>query len=215
MELGPNAIALVADATDVAATEKAVRPGGRKGSASSISSSPMPAFSASTPLGGTSLETFDIHLKTNVTAVFFTVQAAVPHMRDGGSVILNGSVISVLGNPTYAAYAASKGAVRAMARVMASELSPRGIRRQRRLAGRAPRRRSGAGPRDDAGGGRWRWKRASQRRSRSDGVGEAGGGGQNRVVPRFRRRLERAGCRKFLSMAAQPLSPAGAPIYRG
>jgi NAD(P)-dependent dehydrogenase (short-subunit alcohol dehydrogenase family) len=49
-------------------------------------------------------------------------------MRDGGSVILNGSVISVLGNPTYAAYAASKGAVRAMSRVMASELSPRGIR---------------------------------------------------------------------------------------
>ena len=60
--------------------------------------------------------------------MFFTVQAAVPHMSDGGSVILNGSVISVLGNPTYAAYAASKAAVRAMARVMASELSPRGIR---------------------------------------------------------------------------------------
>jgi NAD(P)-dependent dehydrogenase (short-subunit alcohol dehydrogenase family) len=41
---------------------------------------------------------------------------------------LNGSVISVLGNPGYAAYAASKAGVRAMARVMASELSPRGMR---------------------------------------------------------------------------------------
>jgi NAD(P)-dependent dehydrogenase (short-subunit alcohol dehydrogenase family) len=41
---------------------------------------------------------------------------------------LNGSVISVLGNPGYAAYAASKAGVRVMARVMASELSPRGIR---------------------------------------------------------------------------------------
>jgi NAD(P)-dependent dehydrogenase (short-subunit alcohol dehydrogenase family) len=37
-------------------------------------------------------------------------------------------VISVLGNPGYAAYAASKAGVRAMARVMASELSPRRIR---------------------------------------------------------------------------------------
>jgi Enoyl-(Acyl carrier protein) reductase len=54
--------------------------------------------------------------------------AAAPHLSDGGSVILNGSVISVLGNPGYAAYAASKAGVRAMARVMASELSPRGIR---------------------------------------------------------------------------------------
>jgi len=56
------------------------------------------------------------------------VQAAVPHLNDGASIILNGSVISVLGNPGYSAYAASKAGVRAMARVMASELSPRNIR---------------------------------------------------------------------------------------
>jgi NAD(P)-dependent dehydrogenase (short-subunit alcohol dehydrogenase family) len=126
-ELGPNAIALVADATDVAATEKAVAQAAeRLGQLDIVFANA--GISASTPLGGTSLETFESVLRTNVTAVFFTVQAAVPHMRDGGSIVLNGSVISVLGNPTYAAYAASKGAVRAMARVMASELSPRGIR---------------------------------------------------------------------------------------
>src|SRR6202012_2997911 len=75
-----------------------------------------------------SLETFESVLKTNITAVFFTVQAAVPYLNDGASIILNGSVISVLGNPGYSAYAASKAGVRAMARVMASELSARGIR---------------------------------------------------------------------------------------
>ena len=85
-------------------------------------------ISANTPLGATTVETFESVLKTNITAVFFTVQAAVPHLNDGASVILNGSVISVLGNPGYAAYAASKAGVRAMARVMASELSPRRIR---------------------------------------------------------------------------------------
>jgi NAD(P)-dependent dehydrogenase (short-subunit alcohol dehydrogenase family) len=60
--------------------------------------------------------------------VFFTVQAALPYLNDNASIILNGSVISVLGNPGYAAYGASKAGVRALARIMASELSPRGIR---------------------------------------------------------------------------------------
>src|SRR6201992_1377918 len=126
-ELGPNALALVADATDVAATEAAIKKGGEKVGKLDIvfANAGIPG---STPVGGTKLEAFEQVLRTNITAVFFTVQAAVAHMNDGGSIILNGSVISVLGNPGYAAYAASKAGVRAMARVMASELSPRGIR---------------------------------------------------------------------------------------
>jgi len=126
-ELGPNAIAIVADATDIAATEKAVAQAAAKFGKLDIVFANA-GIAANTPVGGTSLETFESVLKTNITAVFFTVQAAVPHLNDGASIILNGSVISVLGNPGYAAYAASKAGVRAMARVMASELSPRRIR---------------------------------------------------------------------------------------
>src|ERR1700751_3673162 len=126
-ELGPNALPIVADATDVAATEKAVAQAAEKFGKLDIVFANA-GISANTPIGGTSLETFESVLKTNITAVFFTVQAAVPHLNDGASIILNGSVISVLGNPGYAAYAASKAGVRAMARVMASELSPRRIR---------------------------------------------------------------------------------------
>src|SRR6202048_902287 len=126
-ELAPNALALVADATDIAATEQAVEKAVEKFGKLDIVFANA-GISASTPVGGTALETFESVLKTNITAVFFTVQAAVPHLNDGGSIILNGSVISVLGNPGYAAYAASKAGVRGMARVMASELAPRGIR---------------------------------------------------------------------------------------
>lgn len=126
-ELGPNAVAIVADATDVAATEAAVAEAVKKFGKLDIVFANA-GISANTPLGGTTLETFEQVLSTNITAVFFTVQAAVPHLNDGASVVLNGSVISVLGNPGYAAYAASKAGVRAMARVMASELSPRNIR---------------------------------------------------------------------------------------
>jgi NAD(P)-dependent dehydrogenase (short-subunit alcohol dehydrogenase family) len=125
--LGPDVLAIVADATDIAATEQAVGRAVEKFGRLDIVFANA-GISAHTPLGGSTPETFDAVLRTNVTAVFFTVQAAVPHLNDGGSVILNGSVISVLGSPGYAAYAASKAGVRAMARVMASELSPRGIR---------------------------------------------------------------------------------------
>jgi NAD(P)-dependent dehydrogenase (short-subunit alcohol dehydrogenase family) len=52
----------------------------------------------------------------------------LPHLKSGASVILNGSVLAKAGAPGWSAYAASKGAVTSMARVLASELSPRGIR---------------------------------------------------------------------------------------
>src|SRR6202040_2127084 len=126
-ELGPNALAIVADATDIAATEQAIRQAVEKFGKLDIvfANAGIPG---NTPIGGTTLEAFESVIRTNITSVFFTVQAAAPHLNDGASIILNGSVISVLGNPGYSAYAASKAGVRAMARVMASELSPRGIR---------------------------------------------------------------------------------------
>jgi NAD(P)-dependent dehydrogenase (short-subunit alcohol dehydrogenase family) len=126
-QLGGNLLGIVADATDVAATEAAVAQAVEKFGKLDIVFANA-GISGSTPLGSAALETFEQILRTNITAVFFTVQAALPHLNDGASIILNGSVISVLGNPGYAAYAASKAGVRAMARVMASELSPRGIR---------------------------------------------------------------------------------------
>ena len=97
-ELGPHALAIVADATDIAATEKAVAQAVKKFGKLDIVFANA-GISANTPVGGTSLETFESVLRTNITAVFFTVQAAAAHLSDGGSIILNGSVISVLGNP--------------------------------------------------------------------------------------------------------------------
>ncbi|SDS05428.1 SDR family oxidoreductase [Bradyrhizobium canariense] len=126
-ELGPNAFAVVADATDVAATDAAIKRGVEKFGKLDIvfANAGIPG---NTPIGSTTLAAFESVIRTNITSVFFTVQSAAPYLNDGASIILNGSVISVLGNPGYAAYAASKAGVRAMARVMASELSPRSIR---------------------------------------------------------------------------------------
>jgi NAD(P)-dependent dehydrogenase (short-subunit alcohol dehydrogenase family) len=126
-EIGPNVLALNADVTDVAATEAAIKKAADKFGKLDIlfANAGIPG---QTPVGGASLDIFEQVIRTNLTAVFFTVQSALPYLNDGASIILNGSVISVLGNPGYSAYAASKAGVRAMARVMVSELSPRGIR---------------------------------------------------------------------------------------
>jgi len=66
--------------------------------------------------------------RSSATAVFFTIQAAAPHLNPGASIVLNGSVHAVMGVPGYSAYAATKAGVRAMTRNLASEFAPRGIR---------------------------------------------------------------------------------------
>jgi NAD(P)-dependent dehydrogenase (short-subunit alcohol dehydrogenase family) len=69
-------------------------------------------------------EVFDLNLK----AVLFTVQKALPLMRDGGSIIITSSIAGVKGFPGRTAYAASKAALRAFARVWTTELKDRKIR---------------------------------------------------------------------------------------
>ncbi len=125
--LGAAVLAVQADATDPASLEKAVAAVAAKFGKIDVvfANAGIGGF---TPLGQTKLEAFESILRTNLTGVFFTAQAAVPQMNDGGSIIFNGSVISVLGIPNWSAYAASKAGVRAMARVLASELAPRRIR---------------------------------------------------------------------------------------
>jgi len=125
--LGPSAIAFRADITDPAANETAVRSAAEAfGHLDIVVASA--GVAGNTPVGGTTAEQFERILSTNVTGSFLTVQAAAPYLRKGASVILIGSVHAVLGMPGYAAYAASKGAVSALSKVLASELAVAGIR---------------------------------------------------------------------------------------
>jgi NAD(P)-dependent dehydrogenase (short-subunit alcohol dehydrogenase family) len=64
----------------------------------------------------------------NVRGAFFAVQAALPHLSDGGSIVMTGSIGSVLALPGNVAYAAAKAGLRAVARILAVELLPRRIR---------------------------------------------------------------------------------------
>jgi NAD(P)-dependent dehydrogenase (short-subunit alcohol dehydrogenase family) len=126
-ELGPRALGLVADVTDLQSIERAVAATiDRFGKLDIVFANA--GIGGVTPLGQTTLESFNLILQTNLTGVFFTVQSAAVHLKAGASVILNGSVHAVLGAPGYSAYAATKAGVRALSRVLASELAPKGIR---------------------------------------------------------------------------------------
>lgn len=72
--------------------------------------------------------TFDQMLGTNVKGAFFTLQKALPLLRQGSSVIFNTSAMIHIGLPSTTLYVATKAAIRSMVRVMASELSHAGIR---------------------------------------------------------------------------------------
>lgn len=71
---------------------------------------------------------FDKIFNTNVKGALFTVQKALPLMRDGGSIILTGSVAGIKGFPAFGVYNASKAAIRSFARTWTSDLKSRQIR---------------------------------------------------------------------------------------
>jgi NAD(P)-dependent dehydrogenase (short-subunit alcohol dehydrogenase family) len=80
------------------------------------------------PLGEITEEHFDKYFGINVKGTLFTVQKALPLMAAGGSIVLNGSMVSVKGMPGFTVYAATKAALRSFARTWAVDLRGRNIR---------------------------------------------------------------------------------------
>jgi NAD(P)-dependent dehydrogenase (short-subunit alcohol dehydrogenase family) len=71
---------------------------------------------------------FDKIFNVNVRGLLFTVQKALPLLKDGASIILTGSVAGVKGFPHFSVYNATKAAVRSFARSWTSDLKQRRIR---------------------------------------------------------------------------------------
>ncbi|UJR14294.1 hypothetical protein I4U23_001284 [Adineta vaga] len=80
------------------------------------------------PLGSITEQQFDNVFNINVKGVLFTVQKALPIFTDGGSIILNGSVLSIKGFPNSSVYCATKAAIRSFARCWTVDLKERKIR---------------------------------------------------------------------------------------
>jgi NAD(P)-dependent dehydrogenase (short-subunit alcohol dehydrogenase family) len=73
-------------------------------------------------------EEWEYTFATNISAMFYLVKAALPHMGVGGSIIGSSSVNSDMPSPALAPYAATKAAIANFAASLAGILGERGIR---------------------------------------------------------------------------------------
>jgi NAD(P)-dependent dehydrogenase (short-subunit alcohol dehydrogenase family) len=125
--LGPEALAVQADVTEVADIERLYREVAQKWGKIDVLfvNAGVAKFA---PLAETSERLFDENFDINARGAYFSIQRALPYLNDGASIILNSSVAGQLGQPNASAYSATKAALRSFARTAAAELAPRGIR---------------------------------------------------------------------------------------
>jgi NAD(P)-dependent dehydrogenase (short-subunit alcohol dehydrogenase family) len=71
---------------------------------------------------------FDAMVNVNFKGLFFNIQQAAPLLNDGASIIINSSIADQKGFPNTNIYAATKAAVRSLARTLSTELLERKIR---------------------------------------------------------------------------------------
>jgi len=80
------------------------------------------------PLADFTEELFDEISDINFKGAFFSVQKALPYLKDGASVVLTSSTVNEAGMETASAYAATKAALRSLARGFSADLLERKIR---------------------------------------------------------------------------------------
>jgi NAD(P)-dependent dehydrogenase (short-subunit alcohol dehydrogenase family) len=71
---------------------------------------------------------FDQTLKTNIYGYFHMAKAAIPAMKPGSAIVNTGSETGLFGHPLLLDYSATKGAIHAFSKALATQLVPRGIR---------------------------------------------------------------------------------------
>jgi NAD(P)-dependent dehydrogenase (short-subunit alcohol dehydrogenase family) len=128
-QAGGQIAAHVADVTDLAALQSIA--GELEGAAGSLD---ILVTSAGIQRYGdaveTTLATWDEVMSVNVAGVFMAVKAALPALRRSrrGSVVIVSSVQALATQTRVVAYGASKGALDALARAVAVDEAPRGVR---------------------------------------------------------------------------------------
>jgi NAD(P)-dependent dehydrogenase (short-subunit alcohol dehydrogenase family) len=73
-------------------------------------------------------EQFDQTYKTNVYAMFWMIQEAVPHLPPGSTIINTSSIQAYSPSPNLVDYASTKGAINTFSKALAQQLAPKGIR---------------------------------------------------------------------------------------
>jgi NAD(P)-dependent dehydrogenase (short-subunit alcohol dehydrogenase family) len=80
------------------------------------------------PLGDFTPALFDEIISINFKGAFFSVQKALPYLKDGASIVLTSSTVAETAMADASAYSATKAAIRSLARSFSLELLDRKIR---------------------------------------------------------------------------------------
>jgi NAD(P)-dependent dehydrogenase (short-subunit alcohol dehydrogenase family) len=80
------------------------------------------------PVAAVEAALWDETFAVNVKGPFFLIQALLPFLNEGASIVLNGSINARIGMPNSSVYAASKAALISLARTLSGELVARGVR---------------------------------------------------------------------------------------
>ena len=73
-------------------------------------------------------ESFDLTFKTNVYAMFWIIQEALPHLPPGSSIINTSSIQAYQPSPMLVDYATTKAAINTISKALAQQLAPKGVR---------------------------------------------------------------------------------------
>jgi NAD(P)-dependent dehydrogenase (short-subunit alcohol dehydrogenase family) len=125
--LGPGTLALRSDVSQLADLDEVVAAIKTRFGGLDIVFANAGVFIAA-PLQHTTEQLYQDTFDINVKGVFFTIQKAEPLLRDGAAIVINASTVIHAGMPNASLYAASKAAVRQLARNLSNELAPRNIR---------------------------------------------------------------------------------------
>jgi len=125
--LGEDVVGLTADVADAAQLDAAYEEiKNRFGRIDVLFANAGVAYFA--PAADVTESFFDSITNVNQKGLFFSIQKALPLLREGSSIVINTSVVNEIGMPNASVYGATKAAARNFARGLAAELAPRGIR---------------------------------------------------------------------------------------
>lgn len=126
-EIGPGVLALRNDASQVAGAQSLARELQHKGLGldAVFINAGIARFAPFEQIGE---ELWNQSFDTNVKGPYFQIQALLPLLRQGASIVINGSINAHIGMPNSSVYAASKAALISLAKTLSAELLPRGVR---------------------------------------------------------------------------------------
>ncbi len=125
--LGSNAIGLVSNAgelTDIFELQKQIKKYTNNLDVLFVNA----GFGKFAPVEMVNENQFDELFNVLVKGTFFTVQQLLPIMNEGGSIILNTSIVTQAGNPYMSVYSAAKSAVQSFIKTFAAECINKKIR---------------------------------------------------------------------------------------